>query len=80
MEKQEENRIKICALLITLMQGVPDVGFNVTFDNQITQMMLDMAATPDLLQQAIAAELIVETTSKARNNNVDFAIKALISA
>ena len=59
-----KNQIRVSALLITLLQGVPDVGFKLTFSDTVTQMALAMAESSSLLQQQIATELIVETTSK----------------
>ena len=57
-------QIQICAMHTTMLQGNHDVGFKLTHTDQITQIMLNMAGSTDVLQQAVAAELIVETTSK----------------
>ena len=46
------------------LQGPVDVGINLVTNDKITAMMLEMAGSDDNLQQAIAAELIVQTVSK----------------
>ncbi|KAL3103383.1 hypothetical protein niasHS_002569 [Heterodera schachtii] len=59
-----KNRIKLAALLITLLQGPVDVGVNLVTNDQITEVMLQMASSDDFLQQSVAAELIVLSVSK----------------
>ncbi|KAL3118992.1 hypothetical protein niasHT_003775 [Heterodera trifolii] len=59
-----KNRIKLAALLITLLQGPVDVGVNLVTNDQITEVMLQMASSDDSLQQSVAAELIVLSVSK----------------
>ncbi|KAL7071749.1 hypothetical protein ACQ4LE_009377 [Meloidogyne hapla] len=62
---QRINRIKLAALLITLMQGPVDVGFNLLTNDKITGIMLAMAdENGDNLQQSLAVELIVLSVSK----------------
>lgn len=62
---ERANRIKITALLITLLQGPVDVGVELIANDLITSMMLEMAASDDdPLQQSVAAELIVLSVSK----------------
>ncbi|KAK5975120.1 Protein unc-45 B [Trichostrongylus colubriformis] len=57
-------RIKLGALLITLLQGPVDVGVNLVTNDQVTALMLQMAASPNHLMQSVAAELIVMTVVK----------------
>uniref|UniRef100_A0A914S8L0 UNC-45/Cro1/She4 central domain-containing protein n=1 Tax=Parascaris equorum TaxID=6256 RepID=A0A914S8L0_PAREQ len=66
MEKLDDprTRVKMASLLITLLQGPFDVGMNLVTNDQITAMMLEMAASEDRLHQSISAELIVQTVSK----------------
>uniref|UniRef100_A0A0N5AQ81 Protein unc-45 homolog B n=1 Tax=Syphacia muris TaxID=451379 RepID=A0A0N5AQ81_9BILA len=61
---EPQVKIKIAALLITLLQGPVDLGINLVTNEQITAMMLQMAGSDDKLQQSVAAELIVQTVSK----------------
>lgn len=46
------------------LKGPFDVGINLVTNDQITAMMLEMAASEDRLHQSISAELIVQTVSK----------------
>uniref|UniRef100_F1KS65 Protein unc-45 A n=1 Tax=Ascaris suum TaxID=6253 RepID=F1KS65_ASCSU len=66
MEKLDDpkTRVRMASLLITLLQGPFDVGINLVTNDQITAMMLEMAASEDRLHQSISAELIVQTVSK----------------
>ncbi|KAK5964585.1 Protein unc-45 B [Trichostrongylus colubriformis] len=57
-------RIKLAALLITLLQGPVDLGVNLVTNDQVTALMLQMAASPNHLMQSVAAELIVMTVVK----------------
>ncbi|PIO77194.1 tetratricopeptide repeat protein [Teladorsagia circumcincta] len=57
-------RIKLAALLITLLQGPVDLGVNLVTNDQVTAVMLQMAASSNLLMQSVAAELIVMTVVK----------------
>ncbi|WKY17126.1 hypothetical protein Q1695_001614 [Nippostrongylus brasiliensis] len=57
-------RIKLAALLITLLQGPVDIGVNLVTNDQVTAVMLQMAASSDHLMQSVAAELIVMTVVK----------------
>nr|CAD2167194.1 unnamed protein product [Meloidogyne enterolobii] len=63
---QRISKIKLVALLITLMQGPIDVGFNLLTNDKITGIMLSMADVEngDNLQQSLAVELIVLSVSK----------------
>nr|CAD2137208.1 unnamed protein product [Meloidogyne enterolobii] len=63
---QRISKIKLAALLITLMQGPIDVGFNLLTNDKITGIMLSMADVEngDNLQQSLAVELIVLSVSK----------------
>uniref|UniRef100_A0A915DSP8 UNC-45/Cro1/She4 central domain-containing protein n=1 Tax=Ditylenchus dipsaci TaxID=166011 RepID=A0A915DSP8_9BILA len=61
---ETKNKIKMAALLITLLQGPVDVGISLVTNDTITNMMLQMAASDDPLQQSVAAELIVLSVSK----------------
>ncbi|KAK6014543.1 hypothetical protein OSTOST_20073, partial [Ostertagia ostertagi] len=44
-------RIKLAALLITLLQGPVDLGVNLVTNDQVTAIMLQMAASSNLLMQ-----------------------------
>uniref|UniRef100_A0A158Q8D0 Protein unc-45 homolog B n=1 Tax=Elaeophora elaphi TaxID=1147741 RepID=A0A158Q8D0_9BILA len=59
-----EVKVKLACMLITLLQGPVDVGLNLVTNDQITNLMLEMASSDDNLQQSTAAELIVHTVSK----------------
>lgn len=60
-----KNRVRLAALLITLLQGPVDVGLNLITNDQVTIVMLQMASEEeDRLQQSLAAELIVLSVSK----------------
>ncbi|KAI1716556.1 myosin-binding striated muscle assembly central domain-containing protein [Ditylenchus destructor] len=61
---KRENRIKLAALLITLLQGPVDTGISLVTNDTVTNIMLQMAASGDSLEQSIAAELIVLSVSK----------------
>lgn len=62
--EKPQNKIKLAALLITLLHGPVDVGINLVTSEQVTAIMLKMASSDDSLQQSIAAELIVCSVSK----------------
>jgi protein unc-45 len=66
MEKINEPgyKVKLCALLITLLQGPVDIGINLVTNEQVTAIMLQMASSDDLLHQSLAAELIVAAIAK----------------
>ncbi|KHJ93131.1 hypothetical protein OESDEN_06965 [Oesophagostomum dentatum] len=57
-------RIKLACFLITMLQGPVDVGINLVTNDQVTALMLQMAASSNLLMQSVAAELIVMTVVK----------------
>ncbi|XGW05824.1 hypothetical protein V3C99_016297 [Haemonchus contortus] len=57
-------RIKLAAFLITMLQGPVDIGVNLITNDQVTAVMLQMAASNNHLMQSIAAELIVMTVVK----------------
>lgn len=62
---ERNGRIKIAALLVTLLQGPVDTGISLVTNDAITAMMLEMASNEnDHVQQSIATELIVCTVSK----------------
>ncbi|KAF8383598.1 hypothetical protein PRIPAC_72740 [Pristionchus pacificus] len=61
---EREYQIKISNLLCTLLQGPVDLGVSLVTNDQITAMMLHMAASEDLILQAVAAELIVLSVVK----------------
>ncbi|KAK6741990.1 hypothetical protein RB195_009704 [Necator americanus] len=57
-------RIKLACFLITMLQGPVDIGVNLVTNDQVTAMMLQMAASSNHLMQSVAAELIVMTVVK----------------
>ncbi|VDM66407.1 unnamed protein product [Strongylus vulgaris] len=57
-------RIKLACFLITMLQGPVDIGINLVTNDQVTALMLQMAASSNLLMQSVAAELIVMTVVK----------------
>ncbi|GMT03836.1 hypothetical protein PENTCL1PPCAC_26010, partial [Pristionchus entomophagus] len=61
---EREYQIRIANLLCTLLQGPVDLGVSLATNDQITAMMLHMAASEDLLLQSVAAELIVLSVVK----------------
>uniref|UniRef100_A0A914HYB2 Metalloendopeptidase n=1 Tax=Globodera rostochiensis TaxID=31243 RepID=A0A914HYB2_GLORO len=61
---EPKSRVKLVALLITLLQGPVDVGINLVTNDRVTAIMLQMAADDDFIQQSVAAELIVLSVSK----------------
>lgn len=63
-EAGHKIRIKLSAFLITMLQGPVDIGLNLITNDQLTVLMLQMAASENILMQGIAAELIVATVSK----------------
>jgi len=63
-EEVPKNRLKLAALLITLLQGPVDTGINLVTNDAVMKVMLEMASTDDSLQQSVAVELMVLTVSK----------------
>ncbi|CCD69153.1 UNC-45/Cro1/She4 central domain-containing protein [Caenorhabditis elegans] len=63
-DEGHKYRIKLSCFLITMLQGPVDIGINLITNDQLTPIMLEMAASQDHLMQGIAAELIVATVSK----------------
>ncbi|CAI4222179.1 unnamed protein product [Auanema sp. JU1783] len=63
-EEGHKIRIKLASFLITMLQGPINVGMNLVTNDQITAMMMQMAASEHKLMQSVAAELIVMTVSK----------------
>ncbi|RCN35472.1 tetratricopeptide repeat protein [Ancylostoma caninum] len=57
-------RIKLACFLITMLQGPVDIGINLVTNDQVTAVMLQMAASDNHLMQSVAAELIVMTVVK----------------
>uniref|UniRef100_A0A1I7RKR3 TPR_REGION domain-containing protein n=2 Tax=Bursaphelenchus xylophilus TaxID=6326 RepID=A0A1I7RKR3_BURXY len=60
----EKTQIKMCAFLITMLQGAVDLGMKLVTNDAITALMLQMAGSTNKLHQYIAVELIVQTVSK----------------
>lgn len=50
---KRENRIKLAALLITLLQGPVDTGISLVTNDTVTNIMLQMAASGDSLEQVL---------------------------
>ncbi|CAO4368105.1 unnamed protein product [Caenorhabditis nigoni] len=63
-EEGHKYRIKLSCFLITMLQGPVDIGINLIINDQLTPIMLQMAASNNHLMQGIAAELIVGTIAK----------------
>lgn len=63
-EEGNRVRIKLAAFLITMLQGPVDIGVNLVTNDQVTAVMLQMAASSNNLMQSVAAELIVMTVVK----------------
>ncbi|EGT47902.1 hypothetical protein CAEBREN_14621 [Caenorhabditis brenneri] len=63
-EEGHKYRIKLSCFLITMLQGPVDLGINLIINDQLTPIMLQMAASQNHLMQGIAAELIVGTIAK----------------
>ncbi|GMR33986.1 hypothetical protein PMAYCL1PPCAC_04181 [Pristionchus mayeri] len=61
---EREFQIRIANVLCTLLQGPVDLGVTLVTNDQITAMMLQMAASEDLALQSVAAELIVLSVVK----------------
>ncbi|KAI6191741.1 Protein unc-45-like protein B [Aphelenchoides bicaudatus] len=60
----EKTQVKMCAFLITLLQGPVDTGISLITNDSITALMLQMASSENKLHQSIAAEIIVQTVCK----------------
>ncbi|VDM62304.1 unnamed protein product [Angiostrongylus costaricensis] len=56
-------RIKLASLLITMLQGTVDIGVNLVTNDQVTAVMLEMAASSDNLMQVLTSH------SKARKSH-----------
>ncbi|CEF60967.1 Armadillo-like helical domain and Tetratricopeptide-like helical domain and Tetratricopeptide repeat-containing domain and Tetratricopeptide TPR2 repeat and Armadillo-type fold domain and Tetratricopeptide repeat and UNC-45/Ring assembly protein 3 family-containing protein [Strongyloides ratti] len=60
----KEGQIKLASFLITMLQGVVDIGVNLVTNDTVLAIMLQMASSNDILLQSVAAELIVQSVSK----------------
>ncbi|KRY66835.1 E3 ubiquitin-protein ligase UBR5, partial [Trichinella pseudospiralis] len=57
-------KIEICSLFTTLLGGPVDVAFQFVAKPEFTQLLLEMAASDDQLNQSVAVEAIMHTVSK----------------
>uniref|UniRef100_A0A0N5BDT4 TPR_REGION domain-containing protein n=1 Tax=Strongyloides papillosus TaxID=174720 RepID=A0A0N5BDT4_STREA len=60
----KEGQIKLASFLITMLQGVIDMGVTLVTNDTVLAIMLQMAGSSDILLQSVSAELIVQSVSK----------------
>ncbi|OUC41624.1 tetratricopeptide repeat protein [Trichinella nativa] len=57
-------KIEICSLFTTLLGGPVDIAFQFVAKPEFTQLLLEMAASDNQLNQSVAVEAIMHTVSK----------------